>query len=227
MTFSEFLKTKLWPALWSSFSRAFVMLGLAWLAWGLDNLAGFFSNPVRASLAAIAIAQALILGWIIYRMPERPHQPHDPEHWHYSLSELVFILSAFGDRRNVLTWAENPSLRWVGLGVYLLAAVYTLWANLAWLNHLLREAERACEHPVLLTEGPFKWTRYPTLLGLTFFSLGFALAFRSWVGLVLLIPLTYIILRRVSLWDQMYAERYKSIWVVRSQTSKRLIPFLY
>jgi protein-S-isoprenylcysteine O-methyltransferase Ste14 len=227
MSFGEFIKNKLWPAIWGGFSRAFIMLGLALLAWGVDDLVGFFSNPVRTGIAALALIQALLTGWMIYQMPERPHQAHDPEHWHYSLSELIFILSAFGDRRNVLIWTENPALRWVGLGLYLLAAVYSAWANLTWLNHLRREAERACDHPVLLTEGPFKWIRYPSLLGLIFYSLGFALAFRSWVGLFFLIPLTILILRRVNLWDQTYAARYKHLWALRSQNSKRLIPFLY
>jgi protein-S-isoprenylcysteine O-methyltransferase Ste14 len=227
MFLDKILKSKVWPAAWGGFSRTFIMLGLPLLAWGIEDLAGFFSNPIRTGIAALAIIQAILMAWMVYQMPDRPHQAHDPEHWHYSLSELVFILSAFGDRRSVLTWAENPTLRWVGLGLYLLAALYSVWANLTWLNHLRHKAEHACDNPVLLTEGPFKWTRYPTLLGLFFYSLGFVLAFRSWIGLVFLIPLAGIIFRRINLWDQMYANRYKHIWVLRSQTSKRLIPLLY
>jgi protein-S-isoprenylcysteine O-methyltransferase Ste14 len=227
MSFDEILKSRFWPAAWGCFGRAFIMLGLALLAWGVDDLAGFFANPVRAGIAVIVLISSLLLGWMIYRLPVDPKHGHDLEHWHYSLSELVFILSAFGDRRNVLAWAENPTLRWVGVGIYLSAIVYSVWANLTWVSHLQRDTGQAADNPVLLAEGPFQWTRYPTLLALILYSLGFALAFRSWPGLVFMVPLIYISLRRVNIWEKTYAERYKQVWAVRCQTSKRVIPFLY
>jgi protein-S-isoprenylcysteine O-methyltransferase Ste14 len=114
-----------------------------------------------------------------------------------------------------------------GLGVFWLGASYAIWANLTWVNHLRREAERAADNPVLLSEGPYRWTRYPSLLVLVFYSLGFALAFRSWVGLALLVPLIGIIIRRINMWEKMYAVRHKQVWGLRCQTSKRILPFLY
>jgi protein-S-isoprenylcysteine O-methyltransferase Ste14 len=227
MPISELLKKKIWPAAWGCFGRLFTMLGLPLLAWGMDDPPGFFSNPARTCIAGIVILKALLLAWIIFHLPERPHQPHDPEHWHYTLLELGFILSAFGDRRNVLAWAENPTLRWIGVGIYLAAALYFIWANLTWLNHLTREAENAVESPTLISEGPYQWTRYPTLLSVFFYSLGFALAFRSWVGLAFLPPLAWVIVRRAHLWDRAFAIRFKQAWGMRCQTSKRLIPYLF
>lgn len=226
-TFLEYLKAQLWPAIWSAFGRTFVLLGLALLGWGLDDLTGFFAHPARAGLAALALASGLFLGWLRYRTPPQPNQPHEPEHWHYSLSELVFILAAFGDRRNVLTWAENPSLRWVGLAIYLLAALYFAWANLTWVTHLRRELENSLEVPALLTSGPYRWTRYPTLLGLFLLTSGATLVFRSWVGLVFLLPLLWVIFRRAQIWDEALIRDYKQNGVTRCQTSKRVIPFVY
>jgi protein-S-isoprenylcysteine O-methyltransferase Ste14 len=225
--FEKFLKSRFWPAAWGAFGRAFVMLGLALLGWGVDDLAGFFAHPAHAGIAITASLVAILMGWLIYQTPPQPHQEHDPEHWHFSLMELSFILGAFGDRRNVLTWTENPSLRWAGLGLYLLAAFYFLWANFTWSRQLRRELGSTLPVPAMLTEGPYRWTRYPTLLGILLYTLGFALAFRSWVGLVFLLPLTWIILRRARLWDQTFAARHPQAWAARSQTSKRLIPFLY
>jgi protein-S-isoprenylcysteine O-methyltransferase Ste14 len=205
------------------------MLVLALLAWGVDDFAGFLVHPVRIGLIVVALTHALFHGRIARYLPIRPNreQQHDPEHWHYSLAELISILAAFGDRRNILTWAENPSLRWVGLGIFLLGSIYATWANLTWINHLLHEAERAYDSSVLLSKGPFRWTRYPSLLSLFFCSLGFTLAFRSWMGLALIVPLIYIIIRRINQWEKIYAECYGRDWALRCQASKRIIPFLY
>ena len=229
MPFDKTLKDKIRAGRMAGYHTLVYLLGLALLAWGFDNLAGFFSNPVRAGLAIIAVTQVLIHIGVILRMPPQPERewPADLEHWHYGLAELIAILAAFGDRRNVLTWAENPPLRWVGLGVLLLGAVYAIWTNLTWVNHERRATDRACDNPVLLCEGPYRWTRYPTLLVLIFYSLGFGLAFRSWTGLIFLIVLIGTIIRRINLWEKMYAARYKQVWALRCQTSKRLIPFLY
>ena len=226
-TFLQYLKDRLWPAIWSAFGRTFVLLGLALLGWGADNLTGFFAHPARAGLAAVALASGLFLGWLRYRTPPQPHHAHDPEHWHYSLAELVFILAAFGDRRNVLTWAENPSLRWVGLAIYLLASFYFAWANLTWVTYLRREVENSLEVPALLPSGPYRWTRYPTLLALFLQVVGFVLVFRSWVGLVFLLPLLWVIFRRARIWDQELIHDYPPRGATRCQTSKSLIPFIY
>jgi hypothetical protein len=100
------------------------------LGWGVDNPAGFFANPVRMGFAVITLVNTLFLGWLAYHIPPQHHQEHDLEYWHYSVSELVFILGAFGDQRNMPTWDENPTPRWAGLGIYLLALLYFFWASL-------------------------------------------------------------------------------------------------
>jgi len=228
-SFPKLLKSRLWPIAWRVFGRLFVMLGLALLAWGFDDLRGFLSNPARVAFAALVVIQLLVHAWLLIRIPARPDVEDQPEleHWHYSVMELIFILAAFGDRRNLLTWAENPALRWDGLGIYLLGSALSTWANWTWVEHLRRRPESALDHPVLLAEGPYYWIRYPNLPIIFFYALGFALLFRSWVGLVLLIPLAWILFRRLEEWETLNAQRYRKIWALRCHTSKRVIPFLY
>jgi protein-S-isoprenylcysteine O-methyltransferase Ste14 len=229
MPIIQLIKTRLWLIAWQVFGRMFVMLGLALLGWGIYDLSGFVSNPTRATFMAVVMIQALIHAWLLLRAPPQPEHEHhfDLEHWHYSLAELIFILSAFGDRRNILVWGENPALRWVGLGIYLLGSSLSTWTNLTWVNYLRRTNWQGYDNAVLLAEGPFRWIRYPNLLFLFFYGLGFALAFRSWVGLVFVLPLTWMLYRRISEWEKLYAERYKKAWALRCQGSKRIIPFLY
>lgn len=222
-------KHRIWSALWRCFSICWIFLGLPLLAWGVNDLRGFLSNPVRTSFLVVVTVSALISARLVYITPPQPEEEHrdDLGRWHAYMFETIFVLSAFGDRRGILAWAENPTLRWLGLGIYLIGTGISIWSNFTWVNHLRREAERAVDNPVLLFEGPFHWIRYPSLLYLSIYSLGFALMFRSWVGLFLMIPMILGILNRINSLEKIFAEKYKRVWPLRRHTSKKLIPFLY
>ena len=223
------LKNKLWSAVGQFLTTAFIFLGLALLAWGLGYLPSYFSSPVRTSFAIIVAIQSLFQAWVVYAKP--PHA--EPEHrldlarWHAYLFETIFVLAAFGDRRGILAWDENISLRWVGVAIYLTGLALSFWSNITWLNHLRREGERAKEIPVLIFEGPFQWIRYPSLLSLAFYCLGFTFMFRSWVGLVLMLPLIWGIINRINNIEKVFEVRYKKVWAMRRHSSKRIIPYLY
>ena len=227
--FDRIFKNRIWPALWRFLSVCLIYLGLPLLAWGADDLTGFLSNLVRASFSVVAIVYGLIMAWLVYITPPQPEEEHrfDLGRWHAYMFESIIVLSAFGDRRGILAWAENPTLRWLGLGIYLTGAGISIWANFTWINHLRREAGLAVDNPVLLYEGPFHWIRYPTMLYLAIYCLGFALMFRSWVGLFMMLPLIAGILNRINRLEKIFAEKYKRTWPLRRHTSKKIIPFLY
>jgi protein-S-isoprenylcysteine O-methyltransferase Ste14 len=229
MSLATILKSRFWPAIWQLFRRSYTPLGLPLLAWGLDDLPGFFSNQVRIGFAVAAITQALIFAWMVYVAPPQPkhESPIDMTHWQIDMFEFIFILAAFGDRRNILTWTENLPLRWAGLGIYLIGVMLSIWANLTWVNHLRREAEHAYTEYFLLIDGPYKFIRHPGLLCLIICSLGAALAYRSWTGLALLIPLTGGFIHRINNLEKNFAEQYRQAWPLRHHTSKRIFPFLY
>jgi protein-S-isoprenylcysteine O-methyltransferase Ste14 len=227
--FDRIFKNRFWPALGRCFSVCWIYLGLPVLAWGGSDLRGFLSNPVRASFCMVVIASAIFTGYLKYITPPHPEgeQRFDLGRWHAYMFETIFVLSSFGDRRGILAWNENPALRWTGLGIYLIGTGIFIWSNLTWVNHLRREAERAVDDPVLLFEGPFHWIRYPSLLYLAIYCLGFALMFRSWVGLFLMVPLIAGIINRIDNMEKIFAEKYKRVWPLRRHASKKLIPFLY
>lgn len=222
-------KSKIWSAIGRFLSVCWIYLGLPLLAWGGSDLKGFLSNPVRASFFVVVLASAGVSAWLIYITPPHPEAEHryDLGRWHAYMFETIFVLSAFGDRRGILAWVENPALRWIGLGIYLIGTSISIWANFTWVNHLRSEADRAVEDPVLLFEGPFHWIRYPALLYIVFYCLGVALMFRSWVGLFLMIPLIAGMLNRISSMEKIYAEKYKRVWPLRRHTSKKIFPFVY
>jgi protein-S-isoprenylcysteine O-methyltransferase Ste14 len=227
--FEKIFKSKPWAAANQLFSTSFIYLGLVLLAWGLNDVKGFLSNPVRTAFVVVVIVQAGILAWLVYITPPHPEHEHhfDLARWHSYMFETIFVLATFGDRRNILTWQENMPLRWLGLGIYLVGLSLAMWANITWVNHLRREGELASAHPVLLFEGPFAQIRFPTMLALAIYCLGFAIMFRSWLGLVLMLPLIGGIINRINNMEKVFAIEYKKNWPLRRHTSKRLIPHLY
>ena len=229
MIFQKILKSRFWPAANQMFSTCFIYLGLTLLVWGLNDFTGFIANPVRASFVVVVLVQAGILAWLVYITPPHPEHEHhfDLARWHAYMFETIFVLAAFGDRRNVLAWQENMPLRWLGLIIYLIGMGVVMWANITWVNHLRREGPRAVAHPVLLFDGPFAKIRFPTMLGMAIYCLGFVLMFRSWIGLALMLPLIGGIINRINNMEKVFAIEYKKNWPLRRHTSKRLIPHLY
>lgn len=227
--FERFFKSRYWSALSQFLHTSLVVLGLTFLAWGLDDIPAFFSNQTRTVFALIVLAQSLINAALAYITPLEPKHEHhfDLARWHSFMFETIFVLAAFGDRRNVLAWNENLPLRWAGLGIYLIGFSLSIWANLTWIKHLQREGKRAFDNPVLLFEGPFKRIRYPSMVYLIFYCVGFAILFRSWVGLVLIVPLIGGIINRINNVEKVFEVQYKKIWPLRRHTSKRIIPYLY
>jgi len=229
MPLNKILKSRIWPAAWQVFVRFYAMLLLPLLAWGMDDFRGFFANQTRMTFAIIVLLQALVGAWLVYRTPPQPRHEHpiDLTHWQIDMYHFIFILAAYGDRRVILAWAENPVARWIGLGIYLAGVGLAVWTNLTWVNTLCKKIGIKEVEPALLFDGPYQYIRHPGLLCLIIYCLGFALMFRSWVGLVLLIPLTAGFLHRIKNMEKDFAEQYKQAWALRCQTSKRLFPFIY
>jgi protein-S-isoprenylcysteine O-methyltransferase Ste14 len=227
--FERFFKSRYWPAARQFFYTSLVTAGLAFLAWGVDDLPAFFSNPARAAFAFVVLAQSVINAALAYATPPEPKPEYrfDLASWHSFMFEAIFVLAAFGDRRNVLAWDENLPLRWAGLGIYLIGYALSIWTNLTWIKHLQREGSRAFDNPVLLFEGPFKRIRYPSMVYLVLYCVGFVILFRSWIGLVLIIPLIGGIINRINNLEKLFEVRYKNIWPLRRHNSKRIIPYLY
>jgi protein-S-isoprenylcysteine O-methyltransferase Ste14 len=229
MMFTRFFKSKYWLALKQFLYTNLVLLGLPFLGWGVDGLPAFFSNPARTAFFLLVLAQSSINARLVYVTPlgSRHEQRVDLPSWRSLMFDAIFVLAAFGDRRNNLTWAENLPLRWLGLGIYLTGYALSLWSSWTWMKHLQREGSRAFDNPVLLFEGPFKRIRYPSMVYLIFYCLGFALLFRSWLGLVLIIPLVGGIINRINNLEKLFEVQYKKFWALRRHTSKRIIPYLY
>jgi protein-S-isoprenylcysteine O-methyltransferase Ste14 len=223
------VKSKFWPALGEFLYILCVWAGLPLLGWGLDSLPLFFANPVRGAFISLVFVQAFISAWMLFITPPHPTHEHrfDLARWNLYLFETIFVLAAFGDRRNILAWDENMLLRWAGLGIYILGALLVAWAEWSWTAYLRKGTQPVYDNPLLISNGPFKWIRYPGYLGLIFYCLGCALMLRSWAGVALMAPLIWGINNRIENAEKVFGGQYGNRWAERWAASKRLIPFVY
>src|SRR5947209_8873505 len=95
---------------------------------------------------------------------------------------------------------------WPGLALVALGVGTAIWGR-----QTMRAAgtniNPALPATVIVSSGPFRFSRNPLYLALTLLYLGLTLAFNTWWGIVVLVPLLIIMHRGVVLREERYLER--------------------
>ena len=94
-----------------------------------------------------------------------------------------------------------------------------------------RERDRAdrmvTTHDRLVTDGIYGVIRHPSYLGLLLTSLGWGLAFRSGVGLLLTLATTIVVLGRISAEERLLGSHFGAEYEAYRRHTARLIPGIY
>jgi protein-S-isoprenylcysteine O-methyltransferase Ste14 len=121
---------------------------------------------------------------------------------------------------------DGDTLRWTGVVLFILGGVLRLWPVFV-LGRRFSGLAAIQKNHQLVTTGIYSFIRHPSYLGLIVNSLGWALAFRSIVGLILtalmLIPLVARMRSEEALLISQFGGAYEAY---RARTS-RLIPWIY
>jgi protein-S-isoprenylcysteine O-methyltransferase Ste14 len=201
----------------------FAYLGLAVLGWG--GFAAFFSHPplVALTVAMIAIGVAAyfaggnVSSWVREDRSNR---------WVIAVLVVIGLVAAYvpalTDRLNFWT-IDGDAVRWLGVIVFAVGGALRLWPVYV-LGHRFSGLVAIQPGHALLTTGIYSVIRHPSYLGLFVNALGWALAFRSGVGVLLalstLVPLVGRILAEERLLHSQFGSEYDAY---RARTS-RLIP---
>ena len=171
-------------------------LALAVLGWG--GVAAFFSHPARTTVAIITVA--LSVAGLFSGANLSPGVREDrADRWvlvaFLVLALLAGYLPAYTDRKDLWTLDED-TVRWLGVGLFAVGGVLRIWAVFV-LGRRFSGLVAIQPGHTLVTTGVYRVIRHPNYLGLLVNSLGWALAFRSAVGVLLTALMLLTLLARI------------------------------
>ena len=201
-------------------------LGLAIPGWG--GLEPFFSSPARIALgvATLVLALAAIFSRANLNPGEREARGN---RWVIAAFGLIGLVDAFlpayTDRLGLWTLDEE-AMRWVGVGLFLAGGAFRMWPVYVLGRRFSGLVAIQTGH-TLVTSGPFRIIRHPSYVGLLINALGWGLAFRSGVGVLLTALLIPVVIARIRAEEALLIEHFGAEYEAYASHTSRLVPGLY
>jgi len=210
----------------TNMAATFAYLGLAVLGWG--GFAAFFSHP---ALIALAIVLFALSGAALFTEGNlSPGEREDrANRWVLIAFALIGLLDgylpAYTDRKEF--WIlDGEAIRWFGVVLFAAGGALRLWPVFV-LGRRFSGLVAIQPGHTLVTDGVFSVIRNPSYLGLLINSLGWALAFRSGVGVLLTALMIPPLLARIRAEETLLRTQFGGEYDAYCSRTKRLIPGLY
>jgi protein-S-isoprenylcysteine O-methyltransferase Ste14 len=201
-------------------------LGLAILGWG--GVAAFFSH---GALRALAVALFVIAGAAVFAGGNLSSGVREDRanRWVIAALALIGLLAAFlpayTDRIGFWT-LDGDTLRWLGVVLFTAGSALRLWPVFV-LGHRFSGLVAIQPGHTLVTSGVYGMIRHPSYLGLLVNSLGWGLAFRSGVGVLLAALMIPPLLARIRAEERLLRTEFGAEYDAYRARTSRLIPGLY
>jgi protein-S-isoprenylcysteine O-methyltransferase Ste14 len=200
-------------------------LGLAILGWG--GIAAFFSHPARISLT-IALFVMSVVGLFSGANLSRGEREDRANRWVLAAFAVVGLLNAFLPAytdRNEFWTLDGDTTRWLGVTFFVSGGALRLWPVLVLGSRFSGLVAIQPGH-ALVTTGIYSVVRHPSYLGLLINSLGWALVFRSGVGVLLVALMILPLLARIRAEEALLRSQFGSEYSAYCSRTSRLIPGL-
>jgi len=200
--------------------------GLAILGWG--GFAAFFSHPALIALGAVT---AVLAGVSLFAGGSlssgvREDRSNRWVIWAFSLLGLVDgFLPAYTDRLEFWT-IDGDGIRWLGVLLFATGGALRIWPVFLLGSRFSGLVAIQPGH-TLLTTGIYSIVRHPSYLGLLVNSLGWGLAFRSGVGVLVTALLLLPLLARIRAEEALLSSQFGAAYDAYRASTSRLIPGLY
>jgi protein-S-isoprenylcysteine O-methyltransferase Ste14 len=200
--------------------------GLAVLGWG--GFAAFFSHP---ALSALAVALFVIAGVAFFAGGNlSPGVREDRDNrWVIAAFALIGLLAAYlpayTDRKEFWT-IDGDTVRWIGVVLFTAGSALRLWPVFV-LGHRFSGLVAIQPGHTLVTHGVYGVIRHPSYLGLLIGTLGWGLAFRSGVGVLLAALMIPPLLARIGAEERLLRTEFGAEYDAYRARTSRLIPGLY
>ena len=203
-----------------------VYLGLAICGGG--GFTAFFAEPARTAIAVITVMLVVASLFTSVNLSSGEREDRG-NRWVFTMIGVLGITAAFvpayTDRIEFWT-IDGEFTRWTGVTLYTIGGILRLWPVFVLGRRFSGLVAIQPEH-TLVTTGVYRFIRHPSYLGLLINALGWALTFRSGIGVLLAALLVVPIVGRIHAEEALLRSQFGAEYeAFRSRTS-RLIPGVY
>jgi protein-S-isoprenylcysteine O-methyltransferase Ste14 len=204
----------------------FAYLGLAILGWG--GFAAFFSHP---ALVAVVIALFALSGAALFTEGNLSSGDREDRsnRWVIAAFGLLGLidgyLPAYTDRMGIWT-LDGDTIRWLGVVLFAAGGALRLWPVFV-LGRRFSGLVAIQPGHRLVTNGVYGIIRHPSYLGLLVNALGWGLAFRSGVGVLLAALMILPLLGRMRAEEALLHAQFGAEYDEYRRRTSRLVPGLY
>jgi protein-S-isoprenylcysteine O-methyltransferase Ste14 len=200
-----------------------------WLAvLGAGGFAVFFGHPARTILAvaSLVMASAAFFSDVNLSSGEREDRSN---RWIFLPFLVIGFLSAFlpayAERQG--WWVlDGETVRWLGVFFYLAGGALRIWPIFV-LGRRFSGLVAIQPGHELVTDGIYRVIRHPSYLGMIILMLGWALAFRSGLGVILAALIVPPLLARIRSEETLLRSQFGAEYDAYRRRTSRLIPGIY
>jgi protein-S-isoprenylcysteine O-methyltransferase Ste14 len=216
----------------SALRLAFIVIGisayagLAVAGWG--GFRPFFSHSALTVLVVILFALS-ILSFFTGANLDAGVREDRGNRWVLPVFGVIGFVNAFlpayTDRKELWT-IDGDTIRWLGVALFAAGGALRIWPVFVLGNRFSGLVAIQREH-ALVTDGIYRVIRHPSYVGLLINSLGWSLAFRSGVGVILTLFLILPLLARINAEEKLLHSHFGAHYNAYRSRTWRLIPGIY
>ena len=209
----------------SAFIVISVYVGPSIVIWG--GTGQFFAHPARASFVAVAVIAVVVS--LFSGLSSSGVREDRSNRWIFIpvgvITVALCVLPPYMDRNDLWT-LDGDAIPYLGLALFITGAVLRIWPMFT-LGPRFCPVVAVQENHTLEMGGLYRVIRHPSYLGLIVGAAGFALVFRSTVGLGLALLLVPIIFSRIHAEEKLLISEFGAAYKAYEVRTWRLIPYLY
>jgi protein-S-isoprenylcysteine O-methyltransferase Ste14 len=199
---------------------------LAILGW--DGLRPFFSHPALIALVVVTIALSVVSFFAGGNLSAGVREARG-NRWVIAVFAVIGFLNAYlpayTDRRELWT-LDGDTIRWLGVVLFAAGGALRIWPVFV-LGERFSGLVAIQPGHTLVTGGIYGVIRHPSYLGLLTNSLGWSLAFRSGVGVLLTVLLIPPLPARIDSEENLLYSQFGDNYNAYRSHTWRLIPGIY